>query len=398
MDTHIIYDMEGINKLSNKDKIAIVVVGYNRLKSISRLLKSINEANYGQNDVPLVISIDASGCEELYNYVRDYNWPYGEKYVNIQEERLGLKNHIYQCGDLTKFFKAIILLEDDLYVSPYFYDYVVKTVEKYGEDDRISEISLYKNEGNGYVGLPFQPLQNGYDVYLKQDVSTWGECWTEKMWNQFVEWRDTHTEEDIQRINMPTLIKTWERAWSKYYNAYVVDTGKYNIFPYIPVTTNFSDAGEHGGDNNRLVQVHMLWGDKVYNLGDVDNLVKYDIFSNNVSLYDWLKLSKDDVCLSTYGNASCTKNERYILSPMRLPYKITKSYGGSLKPIELNVKQDIPGNTLFLYDTHIKEGNRERRHYPYLFLNFFMQNINHRLVARELVGYYWKQLKKRIHQ
>ena len=389
--------MEGINKESNKDKIALVVVGYNRIKSISRLLQSVSEANYGEYDIPLIISIDASGCEELYDFVKGFKWPYGEKYVNIQKERLGLKNHIYQCGDLTKYFKAIVLLEDDLYVSPYFYEYVVKTVEKYGDDDRISEISLYKNEGNGYVGLPFQPLLNGYDVYLKQDVSTWGECWTEKMWRQFTDWRDSHTEEDIQKINMPHLIKTWERAWSKYYNAYVVDTGKFNVYPYIPVTTNFSDAGEHGGDNNRLVQVHMLWGNKEYNLGEFEELVKYDIFGNNVALYEWLKLRKGDVCLSTYGNASCTKDEQYILTPMLLPYKIEKSFGGSLKPIELNVKQNISGNTLFLYDTQISVGHTKSSHYPFLFLNYFMQNYNHRLAARELVGYYWRQFKKRIH-
>ena len=112
-------------------------------------------------------------------------------------------------------------------MSPYFYADVEKTVEKYGSDDLIAEISLYKNEANGYVGLPFHELVDGNDVFLMQDVSTWGECWTEKMWNDFVSWRDSHSEEDILNVNMPNPIKEWDRAWSKYYNAYVVDTHKY---------------------------------------------------------------------------------------------------------------------------------------------------------------------------
>ena len=54
----------------NKDKVAIVVVGYNRIKSIRRLLNSLLVAKYPNDDVPLVISIDCSGDLELYSYVQ----------------------------------------------------------------------------------------------------------------------------------------------------------------------------------------------------------------------------------------------------------------------------------------------------------------------------------------
>ena len=226
----------------NKDKVAIVVVGYNRIKSISRLLNSLLVAKYPNDDVPLVISIDCSGDLELYSYVQEFEWPFGIKYVNIQSERLGLKNHIFQCGDLCTYFSAIILLEDDLYVSPYFYQYTLKTLEKYGGESKIAQISLYKNEMNGYVGLPFDNMKNGYDVFLMQDVSTWGQCWNMRMWGEFKKWMDTITEDDIQRVDMPIQIKKWTHAWSKYYNAFVVDQHKYVVYPNVSLTTNFSDA------------------------------------------------------------------------------------------------------------------------------------------------------------
>lgn len=155
-----------INKdLQNKEKVAIICVGYNRIKSMKRLLGSLLKAVYPSKDIPLVISVDCSGDTELYEYVKEFEWPFGRKYVNIQEKRLGLKDHIYQCGELTNQFKAIILLEDDLFVSPFFYSYVLKTLDKYGNDSRIAQISLYKNERNGYVGLPFVNIQNGSDVF-----------------------------------------------------------------------------------------------------------------------------------------------------------------------------------------------------------------------------------------
>ena len=90
-----------LDDINNKSKIAIVVVGYNRIKSIRRLLTSLSNAHYRQ-EVPLIISIDCSGDTELYEYVRNFEWKHGTKYVNIQEHRLGLKEHIFQCGDLTK--------------------------------------------------------------------------------------------------------------------------------------------------------------------------------------------------------------------------------------------------------------------------------------------------------
>ena len=101
-----------LEDIRNKEKIAIVAVGYNRIDSMQRLFMSLSIAQYPNNDIPLYISIDASGDTELYDYVRNFEWKHGDKYVNIQEERLGLRKHIIQCGDLTKCFKAVIILED----------------------------------------------------------------------------------------------------------------------------------------------------------------------------------------------------------------------------------------------------------------------------------------------
>jgi len=373
-----------IDNPANIDKVAVVCVGYNRIRSLSRLMESLLKAKYPSADIPLVISIDCSNNEELYSYVRNFKWPFGNKYVFIQEKRLGLKEHIYKCGDLTRYFKAIILLEDDLYVSPFYYSYVLQSLERYSEDPRIAEISLYKNESNGYVGLPFSNIQNGADVFLMQDVSTWGECWTADMWNAFKEWRDTHDEAYINNIDMPDEIKHWTKAWSKYYNAYVTDTNKYVLYPNVSLTTNFCDAGVHGNGNNSIVQVNLLQEDFKYRMPSYENLAKYDIYFNNADIPEWLAIDPETICLDTYGfNRNIKPTHKYLLSSCILPYKIIKSYAANMRPIELNIKNEICGNGLHLYEICRENGSNKKiiRHNPE-FIDHFLCLFSPRIILR----------------
>ena len=48
-----------------------------------------------------------------------------------------------QCGDISYEYGSVIVLEDDLFVSPFFYKYAVEAQEFYRDDNRIGGISLY---------------------------------------------------------------------------------------------------------------------------------------------------------------------------------------------------------------------------------------------------------------
>ena len=200
------------SQVDNKDRIAIVIVGYNRLNSIKRVLSSVETAEFPDDYIPLILSIDCSGDQELYDYVQNYHWMHGQKYVNIHTKRLGLKKHIFECCSLSKYFKGVIILEDDSFVSPYFYDYAVSAIDKYGNVDEVCGISLYVSYNNEYVNLPFSPIQKGGDVFLLQDVQTRGECFTYNQWKPFEEWLSKNAERDYKELSMPEKIKTWTKA------------------------------------------------------------------------------------------------------------------------------------------------------------------------------------------
>lgn len=343
--------MNQIDNPKNKDLYAIVSVGYNRLKSQGRMLESVKKADYtSYSNVPLVISIDCSGDEELYAYAREFEWPHGDKYVIIREKRMGLKEHILACGDLTQYFKGVILLEDDLYVAKDFYNYTVQMDKAYGDCEKVASIALYSNEMNGFCWLPLVRLRNESDVFADQSICSWGEFWNTRMWSDFREWLGKN---DIlwEELDMPHQIKDWTKAWSKFFYAYMIKNDKYSIYPYTALSTNFSDAGEHGGANNTIVQVSLQQGIKQYATLPFDKLVKYDVYSNNIGLAEALGYNLDEICLDLYGIRPNEFNKRFYLTVRRLPYKVVKSFGLYMRPQELNVFENIPGDGIFLYDT-----------------------------------------------
>lgn len=380
----------------NKDKLAIVCVGYNRLEGLKRLLKSLLAANYLGDSVPLVISIDASYDQNLYEYVRSFTWPYGDLFINIQQERLGLRKHIYQCGDLTVFFKAITILEDDLYVSSCFYKFYKKAVEFYANNERVVGISLYAPEMNGYAELPFTPLENGSDTYLLQDVCTWGEIFTYSMWNRFRQWMEIpNCEEIIASADIPSRVKGWKNAWSKYYYGFMDSVDGTFVYPYKSLVTNFSDSGVHGNATSH-VQVSLLQNDvRDYLFLPITDCVSYDMFSNNEVLYESLDIDRSELCLDMYGTNCNYRHKKYLLSPLELPYHIVEGYSLKMRPHELNIINKILGDDVRLYDTSIpdKVVKKDLLSYGNYYLKGFRHSILRKLVLQNVIPMVMSKLK-----
>ena len=385
---------ESISSTDNKKRIAVVVVGYNRIESMRRLLQSLTNANYDHGDIPLVISIDSSGDEALYEYVKEFEWPHGLKYVNIQDERLGLKKHIIQCGDLTQFFKAIILLEDDIFVSEYFYQYVEKVVDFYYDEERIGGISLYQNEMG--PSFPVMFMNDGSATYLKAGAASWGECWTDRQWARFKQWYTQFSDEHFKEIDMPEMVKRWPKAWSKYYMAYLVETGRYFVFPYISHTTCFGDEGEHSTSFSNLGQANLLCGRPQYYFKPFEEMVRYDSYGTNESIYEWIGLSREELCVDFRCNKININHCRFILTPAILPLKVIRSYGLKMRPMELNVKYNIGGAELFLYDTIDGNANAASVGNPSSISNYYLRGYNVRAASKYVFRYYFNSIKHKL--
>ena len=360
-------------------KIAIITVAYNRVSSLSRLLNSLDRAIYPQNKgITLIISVDKSKTDVVETFADAYQWRYGEKIVDKHEENLGLRPHMMSLGKWFDRFDAIIILEDDIVVSPNFYNYSCQTVEKYYDCAQIAGISLYGFSVNYQTGIPYNFIKDEHDAFFMKCAMSWGEVWMRDSWMQFYEWYLKHQEFPLLS-HLPYSICSWnEKSWLKFHTRYCIEENKFFVYPYTSLTSNYGDAGEHSkGVANTVYQVPVQLGRKdVYYLPEFgSDAVYYDGFFENMSLYQKLGLNTDNLCLDLHGEWKNRLKKEYWLTTEVKNFKIVKSYGLNYRPIELNVLLDNPGEGIFLYDTNVNAKNHIKKKSKVLLYHYHLYNM-----------------------
>lgn len=328
----------------------IVCVAFNRRKSLERLLKSLDNAKY-EEKAKLIISIDRGNNQDVLNYANEFQWKYGEKEIIYQEINLGLKKHILKCGDLTEKYGSIILLEDDLYVSPYFYDYAKQAINFYKDDENISQISLYKYPINNFTKDMFLPLEDGSDNFFMTVASSWGQIWTDKQWNNFREWFKKNDLSITQNDNLPDFVIKWkETSWLKYFIKYNQENNKFVVYPRISLTSNFSDAGTNNPlDEIYLYQTNLMIEKKNYGFKKLEESISiYDsYFEMNSTKNNILLENYSDIEFDLYGTKKVNKiKSKYLISTKICNIPI-KTYGLIMKPHEINILNNIEGNDIY---------------------------------------------------
>lgn len=340
--------------------ISIVVVAYNRPESLKRLLISLSKVNYMNDTVRLYISIDKDEKniilhKKVVEIAKKFKWNFGEKIVNVEKNNLGLKKHILQCGNLTEKFENIIVLEDDLVVSPMMYIYAKQVLDYYKDDNRIAGYGLYSFQRNPINNLPFYPLNEACDIYFMQYACSWGQMWTKGQWKEFDYWYKNTNNEDFSSMKIPPNIKLWgEKSWLKYYIKYVIETNKFFVYPQVGLTSNFTDKGIHNTKSSFAYQcLNYYTNDYVeFRFKQYDNAKSvYDAFFENIKLNELLGLDKNVIC-DFYGEKNLdelSNNNYYLLSIRDYNFKILKEYSLEMYPYELNIINDINGNDIKLY-------------------------------------------------
>ena len=356
------------------NKLAIVVVGYNRIPGMLRLLDSLNEAEYFGDSVPLIISLDNSGNPEIVRVAEEFVWQHGEKVVRTFPERQGLRKHILSCGDYLAEYDAIAVLEDDLVVSPAFYNYMKQAVDYYKENDEVAGISLYSHKINVNVHLPFAPEPGAQDVFYLQFAQSWGQIWLKRQWFAFKAWYEENQDKEIAGASVPAYVSGWPKtSWLKYHIKYCIEKNLFFVYPYDSLTTCFSDVGEHCKTANFRFQTPMLrQTDKTYRFaGEKEQLCCYDAFFERLGLEQFLNVPAEQLCVDLYGAKWGQQQGKYLLTFAELPYEKLKSFGLQMRPQESNVIFGTEGTDLFLYDTECPRADKKGREKNYLLISYY---------------------------
>jgi hypothetical protein len=333
-------------------KPVIVVIAYNREKSLRRLLDSLDQAHFSVDEITLHISIDASDNPKVHEVAADFEWRYGEKVVVLQPENLGLKKHVFLCGGLTERYESIIVLEDDVVVAPGFYDFAQKGLNFYSQYNTIAGVSLftYSFEENNF--FPFQPIHDDSDVHFIQVASSWGQAWTSTQWSQFISWSNENPtgKEDL----LPQYIKNWGRdSWKKLFISYMIDTNRYFVFPNSSYSTNFEDFGTNAS--------HTGWFQVQLNLGTATP--RFQSIDDSKSVYDVYfeiipsalkrivpQLAAYDFEVDLYGKKPLTSITSDFLLTTRKGRSPVKTFGSSMKPLVQNVIFNVQGSGISLIE------------------------------------------------
>ena len=383
--------------------IPIVVVAYNRLESLKRIAGSLLQAEYPQG-AELIISIDRGDNRDVLDYADGFAWPFGEKRVIYLPENLGLKRHILTCGDLTKDYDGIILLEDDLVVSPDFYRYAQECFDFVKGKRGIAGVALYNHRLSQLTEKIFEPLEDGFDNWYFRYACSWGQLWLKESWADFRAWFYEHENYDFAGSDkIPDHIKDWgAHSWLKYHIAYCIETDKYFLYPRVARTTCFSDAGVNFSHRENTFQVPLMAGGRAgaLRLSEPDtSKAVYDQWMENKYLEDCLE---ENVCIDLYGSKTNFEAKEYLLTTGTVENaECIRSYGREMRPQEWNVLYGVPGEDIRLYkltDASRKlpvSAVQKRKDADY-----YIRGISYPY-KKTILGLFWQEsmakVKKRLH-
>lgn len=230
---------------SDSIRPAIIVPAFSRPQALRRLLASINRAHYPDDSICLVISLEGGAKKEVVECARSFKFNAGIVEVVERRTQLGLREHILWCGDQTQKYGSVIVLEDDLLVDPWFYEYSIAALAAFDGEHDVAGIALYAPQYNEFVGLPFEAIQNGTSSYLMQVACSWGQIWTSRQWEKFRAWYADADEGVVDNCELvPSDIRKWPASsWKKYFAAYLAISEQYFVYPYSSYTTNCADPG-----------------------------------------------------------------------------------------------------------------------------------------------------------
>ena len=355
-------------------KPAIVVSAYNRPFSLARLLQSLATAIYNIDDIQLIISVDKSENEDVIDIAKSFDWKFGKKKIIQHSNHLGLKQHILFCGDLTYEYNAIILLEDDLLVSSYFYEYAIQASEFYKDNSRVAGISLYNYQVAESCFYPFQAIDDGSDVYFMQVASSWGQLWRKDHWMNFKNWFAGNPDL-VQNIVLPDYLFLWgEHSWKKHFIHYLITENKYFVFPRLSLTTNFEEEGTNSSTKNTF-HVPIQLSSKKYQFQNLDQSKSiydawFEILPDSLNHFN-KELEKFNYTVDLYGNKDVSKSVvNYILTSKKSENDIL-SFSSELFPLEANIVSNLKGRGIRLCEVKNNKFKQEKLH-----LRNYLEELN----------------------
>jgi hypothetical protein len=320
------------NQLETHDgyRYRIHILTMCRPKSLMRLLRSMQAADYSGHQVAVVFLVDKpnpDASEEIHsrwtetlNISRSFRLGPGVLHEVVEHtENHGLISQWIDPWPATDKNEIMIILEDDIEVSAMWFTYVTKIAERYyrkdedsGGDASLAGFSLQRQHtilgerpDLRYGQSTPESILNKDDLlYRYQLPSTWGSVWFPHAWSAFVGWiQDLALNRELGKSLVvkpcvPTLISNlwWKQKpgsiWSVWIVRFVFERGYYFLYTNLPgdsaLVINHREAGIHFG-GNKGPDSHLVGDIILSSLNDLASIPLYDLHFRRVPTSESLR-------------------------------------------------------------------------------------------------------------
>ena len=237
--------------------LRVVVLTLNRSASLRRLLASLLSARYAPGmRVDLQVNVDRASTDAPHDAptmaaLEALEWPHGVYAVRAWDRPMGLWGQWLEAWPCEAFapdrYRAVVLLEDDLEVSPVYHDWFLAAHAAYGGLPDVGAITGMRAE---LVARPFAPAPQPAKALVPADagafayrlIATWSLSPTHDAWRRFRAWARTidRTRDDPGLAD--TVPGQWfrtfkadgtaDRMWEIWYMRFMHDQGLYTVYPW----------------------------------------------------------------------------------------------------------------------------------------------------------------------
>ena len=195
--------------------LRIIVIVFNRAKSLRKCLDSINAANYDNATVSLHVWIDRDSKTgdihaETLQVAKSFNFTYafGKYHVHLQGRHVGIQGQWTNTWrPLADTKEVAVIVEDDLTLSPYFWTWLKLAVSAYRHRSDISGYGLsgpgISHEDGRRMIIPGEEI-----VYLYRVICTWGYAPHPRSWRAYQDWFYKVEQDPHFRPLVPGILPT----------------------------------------------------------------------------------------------------------------------------------------------------------------------------------------------
>ena len=301
--------------------------------SLQRLLASLNDAHYDNDTVHIEfyvdkpkITADQTNYLAVVEIVKAFKWKHGSLQKNFEKQNAGIfkmwvRPFPVKVNDTaTKPF--LMVLEDDIEVSPFFYTWAKKVLLTYAPHGDGNLYGFTIQRSHGIIGTKKgerwvetyhdRNVSSSAPFFRYQLLSTWGQIFFPRHWNAFVNWAVVAKNQVGFKPCVPYLVSNYwyqanpDKIWSVWFNYFVYHSGLTNLYINFnhlsPVNNyalllNYRENGLHYSSKSnatteiikRIVPATFINSSMEIELPPISRIPLYNFFFNLVRNEDLLK-------------------------------------------------------------------------------------------------------------